>query len=313
MPEIYENIEALVGNTPMVKLARFSEKLGLKTPLLAKLESYNPTGSVKDRVALAMILAAENSGQLKPGDTLIEPTSGNTGVGLAAIGKARGYHVLIVMPASMSEERRKLMKIYGAELLLTPAKEGMSGAIRHAKALAEKHKDYFLVGQFQNPENSFYHERVTGPEIFRQVDGQIDAFVAGVGTGGTVTGVARALKARNEQIQIIAVEPANSPVIAGGMAGAHGLQGIGAGFLPEIFDRTVCDHISAVTEQEAYEMVRLLAQTEGYFVGVSAGAALVAAKNYAQAHEDDQIVVLLPDTGARYLSVDALMEAGKEI
>ena len=303
MSRIYTSAEQLIGGTPLLELVNIEKKLGLRARLLAKLEYFNPAGSVKDRVGLAMIDDAEARGVLKPGATIIEPTSGNTGIGLALVAAARGYRAIIVMPDSMSMERRLLMSAYGAELVLTPGKEGMSGAIKKAEALAASIPGSFIPDQFNNPANALAHYKTTGPEIWNDTDGAVDVFIAGVGTGGTITGTGRYLKEKKD-VRVIAVEPADSPLRSGGKAGAHGLQGIGANFIPGVLDTSVYDEISCVTTDEAYEAARLLGKTEGVLVGISAGAALHTAIEYAKRDKNagKTIVVLLPDTGDRYLS-----------
>lgn len=298
MSNIYSCAAELIGNTPMISLSRFAPG----SNIFAKLEFFNPGGSVKDRVALAMILDAEEKGLLKPGSTIIEPTSGNTGIGLACAAAARGYKAVIVMPDSMSPERIKIMEGYGAQVVLSEGKLGMSGAIEKAQQLQSQTPGSFIPGQFDNPANPQAHFDTTGPEIWEATDGKLDYFVAGVGTGGTITGVGKFLKSKNPHIQVVAVEPASSPLLSGGSAGSHGLQGIGANFVPKVLDRTVLDHIITVTEQQAYEAARLLGKTEGLLVGISSGAALYAAKTLAEKHPDANVVVLLPDTGERYLS-----------
>ena len=304
MGKQYASMEALIGNTPLVRLERLSACAQLHTPVCAKLESFNPAGSAKDRVALSMILQAEQDGLLAPGGTIIEPTSGNTGIGLAAVAARRGYRAIIVMPDSMSIERQLLMRAYGAEVLLTPGKDGMTGAIAKAQMLAAEIPGSFIPGQFENPANAQAHFDTTGPEIWEDTDGKIDIFVAGVGTGGTVTGVGRFLKSKNPHVQIVAVEPASSPLLSKGHAGAHGLQGIGANFVPKVLDTNIIDRIIAVTEADAYSAGRLLARTEGLLAGISSGAALHAAMELAKLpdNEGKAIVALLPDTGERYLS-----------
>ena len=289
---------------PLLELQQYGKAAGAGSTLLAKLEYLNPAGSVKDRAALAMILDAEERGVLRPGAAIIEPTSGNTGIGLAAIGIPRGYRVILTMPDSMSLERRTLLAAYGAELVLTPGSEGMAGAIRKAEELAQSLPGSFLPGQFSNPANAQAHYRTTGPEIWQDAEGRVDAFVAGVGSGGTITGVGRYLKEQNRSIQVVAVEPAGSPVLSGGKAGPHGLQGIGGGFVPEVLDTGIYDQVLQVTEADAYAAARLLARTEGILVGISAGAALWAATALSRqpAWSGRRMVVLLPDTGDRYLS-----------
>jgi len=304
MANIYTSPEQLIGNTPLLELTHLEKELALSVRLIAKLESRNPGGSVKDRVALEMLNDAEERGLLMPGGTIIEPTSGNTGIGLCAIAAARGYKCIIVMPDSMSIERQLLMKAYGAEVVLTPGKEGMTGAIAKAAELAQTIPGSFIPGQFENPANPAAHEKTTGPEIWRDTDGKVDIFVAGTGTGGTVTGVGRFLKSQNANIQVIAAEPADSPVLSGGKPGKHGIQGIGAGFIPEILDRSVIDRVIPVTDEAAMGMARRIAKTEGLLVGISAGAAVWAAISQAMLPENagKTIVVLLPDSGERYLS-----------
>ena len=304
MSGIYTSAEQLIGGTPLLELCNVEKKLGLKAKLLAKLEYFNPAGSVKDRVGLAMIDDAEEKGILKPGATIIEPTSGNTGIGLALVAAARGYRAIIVMPDSMSMERRMLMGAYGAELVLTPGKEGMTAAIAKAEELAASIPGSFIPDQFNNPANAAAHYRTTGPEIWQDTDGHVDAFVAGVGTGGTITGTGRYLKEQNPDLKVVAVEPADSPLLSGGKAGPHGLQGIGANFVPGVLDTGVYDEIACVTTEQAYEAARMLGKTEGVLVGISAGAALHAAVEMAKREEyaGKTIVVLLPDTGDRYLS-----------
>ena len=304
MPNIYRSLTELIGNTPLAELANIEKSEGLRVRLLAKLEYMNPAGSAKDRIALAMITAAEREGRLKPGAVIIEPTSGNTGIGLAAVAAARGYRAIIVMPDSMSMERRLLMKAYGAELVLTPGAQGMKGAIAKAEALAKELPGSMVAGQFVNPANPAAHRASTGPEIWRDTDGGVDLFVAGIGTGGTITGVGEYLKSVKPGVKVIGVEPASSPFLTQGKAGPHGLQGIGAGFAPEVLNREVIDELLTVTEEEASAAGRLIARTEGYLVGISSGAALHAAIQVARRPENagKTVVVLLPDTGDRYLS-----------
>ena len=304
MGNIYTSVEQLIGNTPLLELTRIEQELGLRARVLAKLEYLNPAGSVKDRVGLAMILDAEQQGRLKPGGTVIEPTSGNTGIGLAAVAAARGYKAVIVMPDSMSAERRLLMAAYGAELVLTEGTKGMSGAIEKAEELAKTIPNSVIAGQFDNPANPDAHYRTTGPEIWRDTDGQVDLFVAGVGTGGTITGIGRYLKEKNPKVKIVAVEPADSPLLSGGKAAAHGIQGIGANFVPSVLDTEIYDEVISVTTEDAYAMGRLIGRREGVLVGISSGAALWAAVELAKRTENESktIVVLLPDTGDRYLS-----------
>ena len=297
-------MEQMIGNTPMLELTHFEETYNLKARLLAKVEFMNPTGSVKDRAALSMIDDAEEKGLLKKGSVIIEPTSGNTGIGLAAIGAARGYRVIIVMPDTMSAERRKMMQAYGAELVLSDGKKGMAGAIEKAEELNREIKGSIIAGQFVNPANSLAHYRTTGPEIMDQTDGNVDIFVAGVGTGGTITGTAQYLKEKKPSVQIIAVEPDRSAVLSGEKAGPHGLQGIGAGFIPEVLDVSVIDQVIRVTDQDALRTGAELGRREGIICGISAGAALYAALTLAKQGNNagKTIVVILPDSGDRYLS-----------
>ena len=304
MEHIYSSAQQLIGNTPLLRLHKIEKEYALNARLLAKLEFFNPGGSVKDRVALSMVLDAEQRGLLSPGGTIIEPTSGNTGIGLAVIAASRGYQAIIVMPDSMSKERQLLMQAYGAQVVLTDGKLGMTGAIEKAKSLAQEIPGSFIPDQFSNPANWKAHFATTGPEIWQDTDGQVDVFVAGVGTGGTVTGVGAYLKSQNPSVNVVAVEPAGSPLLSGGKAGSHGLQGIGANFIPEVLDRDVLDSIVTVTEEEAFAAARHLGKAEGILVGISSGAALHAAIALAQKTENTgkTIVVLLPDTGDRYLS-----------
>lgn len=306
MSKIFKSADQLIGGTPLLELSGIEREYGLKARLLAKLEYFNPAGSVKDRVAKAMLDEAEKNGQLKPGAVIIEPTSGNTGIGLAAVAAARGYKAVIVMPDTMSEERRRLVKAYGAELVLTDGKKGMTGAIEKAEELKAEIPGSIIAGQFVNPANPKAHFETTGPEIYEDTDGNVDIFVAGVGTGGTVTGVGRYLKSKNPDIKIIAVEPSDSAVLSGKSAGPHKLQGIGAGFVPEVLDVSVCDEIMTVTSEEAFAAGRDMGRREGVLVGISSGAALHAAKELAKREENEgkTIVVLLPDTGDRYLSTE---------
>ena len=301
---IYNSIDALIGKTPLVRLANIEKEFGLKSKLVAKLEYFNPAGSVKDRVAKVMIDEAEKNGKLKKGSVIIEPTSGNTGIGLAAVAASRGYRVIIVMPETMSMERRMLMKAYGAELFLTPGDKGMAGAIEKANELASEIENSFIPGQFVNPDNPKAHFESTGPEIWDDTDGMVDFFVAGVGTGGTITGTGKYLKLKNPKIKVVAVEPDTSAVLSGKNAGSHGLQGIGAGFIPEVLDTDVYDEIITVSTEEAYSTSRLLGKKEGIVVGISSGAALCAAIKVAKANtsEGKTVVVLLPDAGDRYLT-----------
>lgn len=301
---IYHSIDALVGNTPLLQLDRYGAYRKLNATILAKLECCNIAGSAKDRVALEMLQQAEESGALQRGGTIIEPTSGNTGIGLAAMAISRGYRVILTMPASMSAERQTLLRAYGAELVLTDAEGGMSAAIEKAEELHRTIPNSFIAGQFENPANPAAHYKTTGPEIWRDSDGTVDIFVAGVGTGGTISGVGRYLKEKNPNIRIVAVEPAASPLLSGGKAGPHGLQGIGANFVPKNYDATLVDEIIPITETEAYNAARLLARTEGVLTGITSGAALRAADMLAQRPENHgkTIVALLPDDGGRYLS-----------
>lgn len=304
MAKIYQGISDLVGRTPLVEAARLEKKLGLKAKLLLKLEYLNPAGSVKDRVAKEMLEDAERRGVITAGATIIEPTSGNTGIGLAAMAVAKGYRAILTMPDTMSVERRNILKAYGAEIVLTPGAEGMKGAIAKAEALAKEIPGSFIPGQFENPANPEAHRKTTGPEIWEDTDGNVDIFVAGVGTGGTITGTGNYLKEKNPAIRIVAMEPASSPVLSGGAAGPHMLQGIGAGFVPEILDTDVYDEIVTVENEKAFEYGKELARTEGFLVGISSGAALCAAVEQARKPENEgkTIVVLLPDSGDRYYS-----------
>ena len=310
MSKIYTSAEQLIGHTPLLELTHIEAAQGLKARVLAKLEYFNPAGSVKDRVAKAMIDDAEAKGKLKPGSVIIEPTSGNTGIGLASVAAARGYRVIIVMPDTMSMERRLLMKAYGAELVLTEGAKGMAGAIAKADELAAEIPNSFVAGQFVNPANPAAHRATTGPEIWEDTDGRVDFFVAGAGTGGTLTGVGGYLKEKNPAVKIVAVEPADSPVLSGGKAGPHKLQGIGAGFVPEVLDTSVYDQIMTITTDQAYEAGRMMGRKEGVLVGISSGAALYAALELARQPENEgkTIVVLLPDTGDRYLSTPMFAE-----
>ena len=304
MSHIYTSADQLIGRTPLLELTHIEKKFGLNARILGKLEYFNPGGSVKDRVALAMIDDAEAKGALKPGSVIIEPTSGNTGIGLASVAAARGYRIIIVMPETMSVERRQLMKAYGAELVLTEGAKGMKGAIAKAEELAKEIPGSFVPGQFVNPANPKAHFETTGPEIWADTDGQVDYFVAGVGTGGTVTGVGRYLKSQNAAVKVVAVEPKSSAVLSTGVAGAHKIQGIGAGFVPEVLDTAVYDEIIAVADEDAFRLGRELGRSEGVLVGISSGAALWAAIELAKRPENagKTIVALLPDTGDRYLS-----------
>ena len=308
--KIYQSLTDLVGKTPLLELTNYEKKNGLEATILAKLEYFNPAGSVKDRIAKAMIEEAEASGKLKPGATLIEPTSGNTGIGLAAIAAAKGYKIISTMPETMSVERRNLMKAYGAELVLTEGAKGMKGAIAKAEELAQTIPGAYIPGQFVNPANPQAHRSTTGPEIWEDTDGQVDIFVAGVGTGGTITGVGEYLKGKNPGVKIVAVEPSASPVLSQGVAGAHKIQGIGAGFVPDTLNTGVYDEIIPVENEAAFEAGRAIARAEGILVGISSGAALWAATELAKRPENKgkTIVVLLPDTGDRYLSTPLFSE-----
>lgn len=312
MSAIYTSVDQLIGRTPLLEFKRIEEKLGLKARVLAKLEYLNPAGSVKDRVAKAMIDEAEADGRLKPGSVIIEPTSGNTGIGLAAVAAARGYRIMIVMPDTMSIERCQLMKAYGAELILTEGVKGMKGAIEKAEELAAGIPGSFIPGQFVNPANPAAHKKSTGPEIFDDTDGSVDIFVAGVGTGGTITGVGGYLKEKKPSVKIVAVEPKSSAVLSTGAAGAHKIQGIGAGFIPDVLNTDVYDEIIAVADEDAFAVGKLIGRSEGVLVGISSGAAAWAAIELAKRPENEgkTIVVLLPDTGDRYLSTPMFAEAG---
>ncbi len=304
MANIYTSADQLIGKTPLLELAHIEKKLSLNAKILAKLEYFNPAGSVKDRIAKAMIDDAEEKGLLKEGSVIIEPTSGNTGIGLAAVAAAKGYRIIIVMPETMSVERRQLMKAYGAELVLTDGAKGMKGAIAKADELAAQIEGSFIPGQFVNPANPAIHRATTGPEIFADTDGKVDIFVAGVGTGGTVTGVGEYLKTQNPNVKVVAVEPESSPVLSKGTAGAHKIQGIGAGFVPDVLNTKVYDEIIPVTNEDAFATGKLIGKSEGVLVGISSGAATYAAIELAKRPENEgkTIVVLLPDTGDRYLS-----------
>lgn len=304
---VFESVTDLVGNTPLLHLKNLEKNYDSVASIYAKLEYFNPAGSVKDRVAVNMINDAEEKGILKPGSVIIEPTSGNTGIGLASVAAARGYSVILTMPDTMSVERRKLLSAYGAEIVLTDGKRGMQGAIDKAEELAREIEGSFIAGQFYNPANPEAHEKTTGPEIYNDTDGQVDIFVAGAGTGGTVSGVGRFLKSKNPNVKIVAVEPASSAVLSGGQAGAHGLQGIGAGFVPKNLDLSVIDEIIAVTEDDAYKTARFLSEHEGILTGITSGAAAFAAATLSILPENEgkTIIALLPDTGERYLSTPA--------
>lgn len=310
MSKIYTSADQLIGKTPLLELTHIEKKYNLKAKILAKLEYFNPAGSVKDRIAKAMIDDAEKSGKLKEGSVIIEPTSGNTGIGLAAVAAARGYRIIIVMPETMSVERRQLMKAYGAELVLTEGAKGMKGAIAKADELSKEIPNSFIPGQFVNPANPKAHFETTGPEIFEDTDGEVDIFVAGVGTGGTVTGVGKYLKSKKPEVKVVAVEPASSAVLSGKPSGAHKIQGIGAGFVPDVLDTGVYDEILPVANDDAFAFGKEIGRCEGVLVGISSGAALYAAVELAKREEnaDKTIVVLLPDTGDRYLSTPLFAE-----
>ena len=310
MSKIYTSADELIGSTPLLELKGVEKALSLKAKIFAKLEYFNPSGSVKDRIAKAMIDDAEKRGVLKPGSVIIEPTSGNTGIGLAAVAAMRGYRIIIVMPETMSVERRQLMKAYGAELVLTPGAKGMKGAIEEAERLAAETPDSFIPGQFTNPANPAAHKATTGPEIWNDTDGSVDIFVAGVGTGGTLSGTGEYLKEKKPSVKVVAVEPATSAVLSTGKAGSHKIQGIGAGFVPKVLNTEVYDEIIAVSNEDAFDYGRLVGKKEGVLVGISAGAALKAAVELTQRAENEgkNIVVIFPDTGDRYLST-ALFEA----
>lgn len=311
MANIYKGIDSLIGSTPLLELINIEKKLNLKAKILAKLEYLNPAGSVKDRVALSMIQQAEKNGKLKAGSVIIEPTSGNTGIGLAAVAAARGYELIIVMPDSMSVERRQLMSAYGAKLVLTDGRKGMSGAIEKAQELAAEIPDSIIAGQFVNPANPKAHFDTTGPEIWNDTDGAVDIFVSCVGTGGTISGTGAFLKQKNKDIKVVAVEPENSAVLSGKTAGPHKIQGIGAGFIPEVLDTDIYDEIITVSDKEAFLVGRMIAKTEGILTGISSGAALHAAISLAKKSENagKNIVVILPDTGDRYLSTELFNES----
>lgn len=304
MGDLRTSITQLIGKTPVLEMKRLEEKYGLDVKLVGKLEYFNPAGSVKDRIALAMIEDAEKAGRLQPGATIIEPTSGNTGIGIAAVAAAKGYRAVLTMPETMSVERRKMLQVYGAKLVLTDGSKGMKGAIAKAEELKEEIENSIILSQFANPANPAVHLSSTGPEIWEQLDGKVDIFVAGIGTGGTITGVGRYLKSKNPDVKIAGVEPAGSPVLSKGTAGPHKIQGIGAGFVPEILDTEIYDEIITVENESAFETGRDIARTEGFLVGISSGAAVWAAKELAKRPENKgkTIVVLLPDTGDRYFS-----------
>ncbi len=310
MSKVYSSADQLIGSTPLLELTHIEKELGLKAKILAKLEYFNPAGSVKDRIAKAMIDEAEASGKLKEGSVIIEPTSGNTGIGLAAVAAAKGYRIIIVMPETMSVERRQLMKAYGAELVLSDGTKGMKGAIAKADELAKEIPNSFIPGQFVNPANPKAHFEHTGPEIFEDTDGAVDIFVAGVGTGGTITGVGEYLKSKKPEVKVVAVEPATSAVLSTGVAGAHKIQGIGAGFVPDVLDTKVYDEIIPVADDDAFATGRKIGHKEGVLVGISSGAAVFAAIQLAKRPENEgkTIVVLLPDTGDRYLSTPLFAE-----
>ncbi len=310
MSKIYKSLTELIGGTPLLELTQFEKDYQLEATMLAKLEYFNPAGSVKDRVAKSILDDAEQSGKLKPGGTIIEPTSGNTGIGLAAVAAARGYKLIITMPETMSVERRMLMKAYGAELVLTDGKKGMSGAIEKANELHREIPGSLIAGQFTNPANPKAHFETTGPEIYEDTDGKVDIFVAGVGTGGTVSGVGKYLKSKNPDVKVVAVEPATSPVLTKGKSGAHGIQGIGAGFVPDTLDTSVYDEVIAVEDADAYKFSRAVTASDGLLVGISAGAAICAGVQLARRPENKgkTIVVLLPDSGERYLSTPLFAE-----
>ncbi len=310
MQKIYKNLTDLIGKTPLLELSNYNKKNALKATLVAKLEYFNPAGSVKDRIAKAMIDDAEAKGLLKPDSVIIEPTSGNTGIGLASVAAARGYRVILTMPETMSIERRNLLKAYGAELVLTEGSLGMKGAIAKAEELANQIPNSFIPGQFVNPANPEIHRLTTGPEIWEDTDGKVDIFVCGVGTGGTLTGVGEFLKSKNPNVKIIAVEPAGSPVLSKGTAGSHGIQGIGAGFIPKVLNTKIYDQVISVEDEDAFMAGKELSKTEGLLVGISSGAALWAATEIAKSPEnaDKIIIVLLPDTGERYLSTPLFAE-----
>ena len=308
--KIYESIENLIGNTPLFEPKNLAKVEGLKARLLVKLEYLNPAGSIKDRAALYMIADAEEKGLIKKGATIIEPTSGNTGIGIAAISAKKGYKTILTMPDTMSVERRKLLKAYGAEIVLTDGKLGMNGAVEKAKEIQKNTPNSIILSQFDNPANTMAHYKSTGPEIWIDTDGKVDYLVAGIGTGGTISGTGKYLKEQNSRVNVIGVEPASSPLITCGKAGAHKLQGIGANFIPENFDKTVCDRVCAITDEDAFKYARIMASSEGILVGISSGAAIAAAVNIAKQEENAGkiIVAILPDTGDRYLSTELFSE-----
>ena len=310
MSQIYKSAADLIGNTPLVEVTNIEKELGLKARILVKLEYLNPAGSVKDRIAKAMIEDAEEKGLLKQGSVIIEPTSGNTGIGLASIAAAKGYRMILTMPETMSVERRNILKSYGAEIVLTPGSQGMTGAIAKAQELADETENSFIPGQFVNPANPAIHKKTTGPEIWNDTDGQVDIFIAGVGTGGTITGIGQYLKEQNPDIQIVALEPEDSPVLSKGQAGPHKIQGIGAGFVPDVLDTNVYDEIFVASSQDAFDTAKLLAKKEGISVGISSGAALYGAIQLAKRpeYEGKTIVALLPDSGDRYYSTPLFTE-----
>ncbi|HIR76407.1 MAG TPA: cysteine synthase A [Candidatus Choladousia intestinipullorum] len=310
MANIYKGTLGLIGNTPLVEAANIEKKLGLEARILVKLECFNPAGSVKDRAAMAMIEDAEKKGLLKPGSVIIEPTSGNTGIGLAAIAAVKGYRVILTMPETMSVERRNILKAYGAEIVLTDGKAGMNGAVRKAQELAQEMPGSFIAGQFENPANAEAHRKTTGPEIWNDTDGTVDIFVAGVGTGGTLTGVGEYLKSKNQKIKVVAVEPADSPLLSEGKSGPHAIQGIGANFIPELLNQEIYDEIIKIESADAFETGRMLARSEGILAGISSGAALYAAIRLAKRPENKgkTIVALLPDGGDRYFSTPLFTE-----
>lgn len=302
MADIYKNIIELIGNTPLMQLSNFEKEYNLKSNIIAKLEYFNPAGSAKDRIAKAMIEDAEEKGLLNKNSVIIEPTSGNTGIGLAAVAASKGYKAIFVMPETMSQERRSLLKAYGAEIILTNGSEGMSGAIKKAEQMSKSIADSFIPGQFVNPSNPNIHRKTTGPEIWKDTDGKVDFFVSGIGTGGTITGVGEYLKSKNPDIKIIAVEPSESPVLSKGIKGSHKIQGIGAGFVPDTLNTKIYDEIITVSSQDAIDICVKLSKTEGLLVGISSGAAVCAGLQIAKLYENKNIIVFLPDTGERYIS-----------